>query len=73
MPTTFFGWIQFLLDKSGVLFLRGAGVTMLIAIVGTTVALMIGLLLVAILGTIPVTSQTSPRKENALGAASGCF
>ena len=66
MPTTFFGWIQFLLDKYGILFLRGAGVTMLIAIVGTTVGFMIGLL-VAILRTIPVTSQTSPGKRMLLG------
>ena len=53
MPTSFFGWIQLLLDKYGTLFLQGAGVTMLIAVVGTTVGFLIGLL-VAILRTFPL-------------------
>ena len=35
MPTTFFGWVGFLLEEYGSLFLRGAGMTMLIAITGT--------------------------------------
>ncbi|NLG57807.1 MAG: amino acid ABC transporter permease [Clostridiales bacterium] len=53
MPTTFFGWIQLLLDKYGSLFLQGAGTTMLIAVVGTVLGFAIGLL-VAILRTIPL-------------------
>ncbi len=53
MPTTFFGWIQLLLENYGSLFLRGAGATMLIALVGTSAGFLIGLL-VAILRTIPL-------------------
>ena len=44
MPTTFFGWVGYLLEKYGPLFLRGAGMTMLIAITGTILGFLIGLL-----------------------------
>ena len=44
MPTTFFGWVGFLLEQYGPLFLRGAGMTMLIAISGTILGFLIGLL-----------------------------
>ncbi len=44
MPTTFFGWVWFLLQKYGVLFLRGTGVTMLVAVCGTTFGFLLGLL-----------------------------
>lgn len=64
MPTTFFGWIQFLLNEYGLLFLRGAGVTMLIAVVGTTAGFLIGLL-VAILRTIPL-KPSAPAWQKAL-------
>ena len=64
MPTSFFGWIQLLLDKYGTLFLQGAGVTMLIAVVGTTVGFLIGLL-VAILRTIPL-KPTAPAWQQGL-------
>ena len=30
-PTTFFGWVGFLIDQYGGMFLRGTGVTLLIA------------------------------------------
>ena len=43
-PTTFFGWVVFLLEQYGPLFLRGAGMTMLIAISGTILGFLIGLL-----------------------------
>ena len=56
MPTTFIGWIQLLLENYGSLFLRGAGTTMLIALVGTSAGFLIGLL-VAILRTIPLRPQ----------------
>lgn len=56
LPTTFFGWIGFLLDQYGSLFLSGVGVTLLVAITGTVAGFLIGLL-VAVLRTIP----TSPR------------
>ena len=42
-PTSFFGWVTFILDKYGMLFLQGAGVTLLIAIVGTVMGFLIGL------------------------------
>ena len=52
LPTTFFGWVGFLLEKYGSLFLNGVGVTLLVAITGTVAGFLIGLL-VAILRTIP--------------------
>ena len=51
MPTTFFGWVGFLVQQYGSLFLRGTGVTLLIAISGTVLGFLLGLL-VAILRTI---------------------
>ena len=51
MPTTFFGWVGFLVQQDGSLFLRGTGVTLLIAISGTVLGFLLGLL-VAILRTI---------------------
>ena len=56
LPTTFFGWVGFLLEKYGSLFLNGVGVTLLVAITSTVAGFLIGLL-VAILRTIP----TGPR------------
>ncbi len=53
VPETFFGWIRFLLEKYGALFLRGAGMTLLIAVVGTVAGFVIGLL-VAIVRTTEV-------------------
>ena len=51
MPTTFFGWVWFLLQKYGTLFLRGTGITMFIAVSGTTLGFLLGLL-VAIARTV---------------------
>ncbi|MBP3409988.1 MAG: amino acid ABC transporter permease [Clostridia bacterium] len=51
MPTTFFGWVGFLAKEYGGLFLRGTGVTLLIAISGTVLGFLLGLL-VAIARTI---------------------
>ena len=56
LPTTFFGWVGFILDKYGTLFLSGVGVTLLVAITGTVIGFVIGLL-VAILRTIPVAPR----------------
>lgn len=53
MPTTFFGWVAFLADKYGGLFLRGAGTTLAVAISGTILGFLLGLL-VAIARTIPL-------------------
>lgn len=56
LPTTFFGWVSFILDKYGTLFLSGVGVTLLVAITGTVIGFVIGLL-VAVLRTIPVSPR----------------
>ena len=55
--TSFFGWVLFLLDQYGPLFLRGTGMTLLIAIIGTTVGFAIGLL-VAILRTLTLPERS---------------
>lgn len=56
LPSTFFGWVCFLLEQYGPLFLSGVGVTLIVAITGTLAGFLLGLL-VAILRTIP----TSPK------------
>ena len=43
MPTTFFGWVGFLAKEYGGLFLRGTGVTLLIALTGTILGFLLGL------------------------------
>ena len=44
MPTTFFGWVGFLLQKYGNLFAAGTAMTLLVAITGTVFGFLIGLL-----------------------------
>ncbi|MBQ9263383.1 MAG: amino acid ABC transporter permease [Clostridia bacterium] len=58
MPTTFWGWVSLLLEKYGPLFWNGTLYTMLIAISGTVIGFIIGLL-VAIVRTIPVSPKAS--------------
>ena len=58
MPDSFFGWVGFLLDKYGFMFLQGAGMTMLIAIIGTIIGFGIGLI-VGIVRTMPVDASSS--------------
>ena len=58
MPTTFFGWVGYLVQQYGSLFLRGTGVTLLIAISGTVLGFLLGLL-VAILRTIELGPRAS--------------
>ena len=58
LPSTFFGWVRFLLEQYGPLFLSGVGVTLIVAITGTLAGFLLGLL-VAILRTIP-TSPKAP-------------
>ncbi len=53
LPTTFFAWVSFLVEKYGELFLRGTGITMLVALTGTILGFLLGLL-VAIVRTIPL-------------------
>ncbi len=57
LPSTFFGWVGFLLEKYGNLFLLGTGMTLLISLTGTVIGFLIGLL-VATLRTIPTTRRT---------------
>ena len=61
-PTTFFGWVGFLIDQYGGMFLRGTGVTLLIALSGTVLGFLIGLL-VAIARTIEPAPRASAVKR----------
>lgn len=52
MPTDSIGWIGFLINEYGFMFLQGIGTTMLVAMVGTVAGFGIGLL-VAVVRTLP--------------------
>lgn len=65
MPETFFGWVSFLLDQYGAVLLKGAVVTLLLAIVGTFVGCLIGLV-VGIIQTIPLDENDSAVKKAAV-------
>jgi len=58
MPTTFFGWVYFLLQEYGTVLFKGALVTLLLAIVGTFIGCIIGLI-VGIIETIPEDKNSS--------------
>ena len=62
MPSTFFGWVGFLAREYGGLFLRGTGVTLLIAITGTLLGFLLGLL-VAIARTIQLSPHAGAVKR----------
>src|SRR5665647_2638343 len=68
MPTSFFSWVGFLLEKYWPLFLSGAGTTLLIALTGTIMGFMIGLL-VAILRTVELSFTAGPVKRGVLMVA----
>ena len=61
LPETFWGRVLFLLDRYGSSFLRGAGQTMLIAIIGTIVGCLIGFV-VGVIQTIPKDRKEHPVK-----------
>lgn len=61
--TSFFGWVAFLLQKYGTLFLRGTGMTLLIALTGTVLGFLIGLL-VAIVRTVAMPRSRDPRRQS---------
>lgn len=61
MPGSFFGWVAFLLQQYGGVLLKGACVTLLLAIVGTLIGCIIGLF-VGIVQTIPKNPQASSFK-----------
>lgn len=52
MPATFWGWVVFLAQKYGVSFLRGAGISMYLAVLGTFFGCLIGLF-VGVVQTAP--------------------
>ena len=58
LPTTFFGWVHFLLLQYGEVLFKGACVTLLLAIVGTFIGCVIGLV-VGIVETIPEDKDAS--------------
>lgn len=62
MPSTFFGWVGFLLEQYGGLFLSGTCTTLLIALTGTFFGFIIGLL-VAIVRTIEIPRGMGPVKR----------
>ncbi|MDO4549162.1 MAG: amino acid ABC transporter permease [Clostridia bacterium] len=61
MPTTFFGWVGFLVERYGPLFLQGTANTLIIALSGTFTGFALGLL-VAIARTIELPQSASPLK-----------
>ena len=63
MPTTFFEWVFFLLQQYGGLFVKGALVTLLLALIGTFVGCIIGFV-VGIIQTIPVDPNTGTVKKS---------
>lgn len=62
MPETFFGWVAFLLDQYGTVLIKGAVVTLLLAIVGTFIGCLIGLV-VGIIQTIPLDENDGKIKK----------
>ncbi|NLT14490.1 MAG: amino acid ABC transporter permease [Clostridiales bacterium] len=65
MPQDFFGRILYLIDKYGASLLRGAGGTLLIAVVSTLIGCVIGFI-VGIVQTIPVSKRDNPVKRAVL-------
>lgn len=68
MPSDFFGRIIYILDLYGASFIRGAGVTMVIALVGTLIGCIIGFA-VGIVQTIPADKNDHAAKRGLLWIA----
>lgn len=62
MPDTFFSWVLFLLNEYGGVLVKGAGVTLLLALVGTLLGCVIGLA-VGIVQTIPEDDNSGASKK----------
>ena len=62
LPDTFIDWVGFILRNYGMSMLSGAGNTLLIAFVGTAVGCLIGMI-VGIINTIPLETNSSPLKK----------
>ena len=58
MPESFFGWVTFLLHQYGDVLLKGACVTLLLAIVGTLIGCVIGLVVGILQAVTQVQEQT---------------
>lgn len=69
MPESFFGWVGFLLNQYGTLFLQGTANTMLVALTGTVVGFGIGLL-VAIGRSIKLSRSSGLLKRAGVKALS---
>jgi putative lysine transport system permease protein len=65
MPETFFGWVFFLANKYGGMFVRASGFTLLVALSGTIIGFAIGLL-VGVVRTIPIAEKDNALKKIAL-------
>lgn len=63
---TFWGWVAYIVEHYGRLFLQGAGVTMLISIIGTMMGLAIGLI-IGVVRTIPTQHGENIAKRGILG------
>ena len=66
MPATFWGRVAYILERNGESFLRGAGNTMLIALVSTFIGCIIGFA-VGIVQTIPTDRKKNPIKWVLIG------
>ncbi|HML38668.1 MAG TPA: amino acid ABC transporter permease [Bacillota bacterium] len=67
MPTTFFGWVAFLVEKYFFDFLRGLGVTLELAIIGTILGCLIGFV-VGVVRSV-VVDQGAPLASRGLMSA----
>ena len=59
LPTSFFGWVWFLIQEYGMIFIKGAGYTLILAIAGTVIGCIIGFL-VGVVRTIEVGPESKP-------------
>ena len=71
MPDSFFSWVVFLLNEYGGVLIQGAGVTLLLALVGTFIGCVIGLA-VGIVQTIPEDPNNFSRYTND-STGNGCI
>lgn len=62
MPTTFFGWVIFFINKYGAFFLKGAATTFVISLIATILGFGIGLA-VAVVRTIPIDENDSKGRQ----------
>jgi putative lysine transport system permease protein len=56
MENSFFDWVVYIIENYGTWFLRGAGVTLLIALTGTIIGSVIGLM-IGVVKTIPLSNH----------------